>query len=140
MILKFFHNGHFTYLYRILNLKIDRLPALAKSAFASPLRGLIDNSHILLTFVGFCSGIQPIIVDYILTNMIQYETSSFVEQILQPYYTFILNIGKLTAPVKLAFSSPLRGLTENSHILLTLVGVYTKIQATGVDHMLTKMI
>ena len=67
--------------------------------------------------------------------MIQYETSSFVEKILQPYYTFILNIGKLTAPVKLAFSSPLRGLTENSHILLTFMGSYTRIWVTGVDHM-----
>ena len=71
--------------------------------------------------------------------MIQYETLSFDEKILQPYYTFILNIGKLTAPVKLAFSSPLRGLTENSDILLTLMGNYTKIWATSVDHMLTKM-
>ena len=36
---------------------------------------------------------------------------------------FILSISKLTTPIKLAFSSPLRDLTENSHILLTLVGV-----------------
>ena len=58
----------------------------------------------------------------------------------QQYRTLLLNIGKLIAPVKLAFSSPLRGLTENNHIFITLMGSYTKIWATTVAHMLTKIV
>ena len=57
-----------------------------------------------------------------LCKMISLSQSFTSHHFGQQYHTFILIIGKLTAPVKLAFSSPPRGLTENSHILLTPVG------------------
>ena len=112
-------NDYFIYWYaqRSCISKIDWVTALAKSTSASPPRGLTENSHILLTLMGKFTKIWATGVAHMLTKIAWRKRLAQTYHSTYPRSIFIFKIDWITALVKSAFSSPLRGLWPYSNLL-----------------------